>query len=96
MSEDQLRAFIEKLKSSSALIAKVQNSKTPEDFVAAAREAGFEFSVDELSIHRNTVADADIEMMASLDTSHASQSCMCATNTACCDVASTQMYCKNC
>ncbi|KZR82592.1 Nitrogen fixation protein of unknown function [Synechococcus sp. MIT S9509] len=49
MSEEQLKAFLEKVKGDSNLQAKLKAAKSPEDVVGIAKEHGHEFSADKLS-----------------------------------------------
>ena len=49
MSEDQLNAFLEKVKGDSNLQEKLKAAKSPEDVVGIAKEHGHEFSADTLS-----------------------------------------------
>ena len=48
MSEEQLKAFLEKAKRDSALKEKLQSATDAETVVAIAKEAGFNISADEL------------------------------------------------
>ena len=49
MSEDQLNAFLEKVKGDSNLQEKQKAAKSPEDVVGIAKEHGHEFLADKLS-----------------------------------------------
>ena len=49
MSEDQLNAFLEKVKGDSNLQEKLKVAKSPEDVVGIAKEHGHEFLADKLS-----------------------------------------------
>ena len=48
MSEEQLKAFLEKAKGDSTLKEKLQSATDAERVVAIAKEAGFNISADEL------------------------------------------------
>ena len=45
MSEEQLKAFLEKVKGDTTLQDKLKAAKSPEDVVAIAKEHGHEFSM---------------------------------------------------
>ena len=49
MSEEQLKAFLEKVKGDSNLQEKLKAAKTPEDVVGIAKEHGHEFTADKLT-----------------------------------------------
>ena len=49
MSEEQLKAFLEKVKSDSNLQEKLKAAKSPEDVAGIAKEYGHEFTADKLS-----------------------------------------------
>ena len=49
MSEEQLKAFLEKVKADSSLQEKLKAAKSPEDVVGIAKEHGFEFTADKIS-----------------------------------------------
>ena len=49
MSEDQLKAFLEKVKGDKSLQDKLKAVKTPEDVVGIAKEHGHEFTADKLA-----------------------------------------------
>ena len=49
MSEEQLKAFIAKVKSDTSLQDKLKAAKSPEDVVAIAKEHGHEFVSEQLS-----------------------------------------------
>ena len=46
MSEEQLKAFLEKVKVDSNLQDKLKAAKSPEDVVGIAEEYGYEFNAD--------------------------------------------------
>ena len=49
MSEEQLKAFIAKVKGDSSLQEKLKAAKSPEDVVGIAKEQGFEFTADKIT-----------------------------------------------
>ena len=49
MSEEQLQAFLEKVKGDASLQEKLKAASSPDDVAAVAKEAGFDISSDEIS-----------------------------------------------
>ena len=49
MSQEQLKAFLEKVKGDSNLQDKLKAAKSPEDVVGIAKEHGHEFTTDKLT-----------------------------------------------
>ena len=49
MSEEQLKAFLEKVKDFSNLQEKLKAAKSPEDVVGIAKEHGHEFTADKIA-----------------------------------------------
>ena len=49
MSEEQLKAFLEKVKGDSNLQEKLKAAKSPEDVVGIAKEHGHEFTAEKIS-----------------------------------------------
>ena len=49
MSQEQLKAFLEKVKADTSLQEKLKASKSPEDVVAIAKEHGHEFTADKIT-----------------------------------------------
>ena len=49
MSEEQLKAFLEKVKGDTSLQEKLKAAKSPEDVVGIAKEHGHEFTSDKIS-----------------------------------------------
>ena len=49
MSEEQLKAFLEKVKGDSSLQEKRNAAKTPEDVVGTAKEHGYEFTAGKIT-----------------------------------------------
>ena len=60
MSEDQLKAFLEKVKADTNLQEKLKAAKSPEDVVGIAKEHGHEFTADKI----NQLSDEDLEGVA--------------------------------
>ena len=50
MSEEQLKAFLEKVKADTSLQEKLKAAKSPEDVVGIAKEQGYEFTADKISL----------------------------------------------
>ena len=49
MSEEKLKAFLEKVKGDSNLQEKLKAAKSPEDVVGIAKEHGHEFTADKIT-----------------------------------------------
>ena len=49
MSEEQLKAFLEKVKADTSLQEKLKAAKTPDEVVSIAKEHGHEFTTDKIS-----------------------------------------------
>ena len=49
MSEEQLKAFLEKVKGDTSLKEKLKAAKSPDDMVSIAREHGHEFGTEHIS-----------------------------------------------
>ena len=49
MSEEQLKAFLEKVKWDTTLQEKLKAAKSPEDVVSIAKEHGHEFTADKIT-----------------------------------------------
>ena len=49
MSEEQLKAFLEKVKADTSLQEKLKAAKSPEDVVGIAKELGHEFTADKFT-----------------------------------------------
>ena len=58
MSEEQLKAFLEKVKVDSRLQDKLKAAKSPDDVAGIAKEHGHEFTVDKL----NQLSGDDLEI----------------------------------
>ena len=57
MSEEQLKAFLEKVEGDTTLQEKLKAAKSPEDIVGIAKEHGFEFTADQI----NQLSDDELE-----------------------------------
>ncbi|WP_114994056.1 Nif11-like leader peptide family natural product precursor [Synechococcus sp. UW179A] len=62
MSEEQLKAFLEKVKGDSNLQAKLKAAKSPEDVVGIAKEHGHAISADD--IKKVEVSERQLENIA--------------------------------
>ena len=60
MSEEQLKAFLAKVKGDSSLQEKLKSAKSPEDVVGIAKEHGHEFTADKI----NQLSEEELEGMA--------------------------------
>ena len=62
MSEEQLKAFLEKVKADSRLQEKLKSAKSPEDVVGIAKEHGHEFTADKINLLQpQDLSDAELE-----------------------------------
>ena len=65
MSEEQLKAFLEKLKDDSSLQEKLKAASDADAVVAIAKEAGFSISADEFTKAQSTeLSDEELEGVA--------------------------------
>ena len=64
MSEEQLKAFLEKVKSDTELQEKLKAAVAPEAAVDIAKEAGFSITTEDLNSHRQGVSDDELEVAA--------------------------------
>ena len=64
MSEEQLKAFLEKVKADSSLQEKLKVAADVEAVVAIAKEVGFMFSADELKKAKSEISDEELEGVA--------------------------------
>ena len=60
MSEEQLKAFLEKVKGDTSLQDKLKAAKSPEDVIGIAKENGHEFTADKL----NQLREEELERLA--------------------------------
>ncbi len=62
MSEEQLKAFLEKVKGDTSLQEKLKAAADANAVVAIAKEAGFSFSADDLGKgQKNQISDIELE-----------------------------------
>ena len=64
MSEEQLKAFLEKVKSDISIQEKLKAAPSPEAAVEIAKEAGFSISSDDLKKSQSEVSDEELEAAA--------------------------------
>ena len=60
MSQEQLKAFLEKVKADTTLQEKLKAAKSPEDVVGIAKEHGHEFTADKI----NQLSEKELEVVA--------------------------------
>jgi len=61
MSEEQLKAFLEKLKADTSLQEKLKAAADTNAVVAIAKEAGFSISADDLKKAQSELSDEELE-----------------------------------
>ena len=61
MSEEQLKAFLEKVKGDTSLKEKLKAASDADGVVAIAKEAGFSISADDLKNAQSEVSDEELE-----------------------------------
>ena len=66
MSEEQLKAFLEKANADQSIQDKLKAAKSPEDVVAIAKEHGHEFTADKI----NQLSDEELEGVAGGTVTH--------------------------
>ncbi len=64
MSEEQLKAFIEKVKADSSLQEKLKGTADAETVVAIAPDPGFSISSDDLTKAQSKLSDEDLDEIA--------------------------------
>ena len=64
MSEEQLKAFLEKVKADTSLQEKLKAAADSDAVLAIAKEAGFSFSADDLKITQSQVSEEELENVA--------------------------------
>ena len=64
MSEDQLKAFLEKVKGDTSLKEKLKAASDADAVVAIAKEAGFSISADGLKNAQSELSDEELEGVA--------------------------------
>ena len=61
MSEEQLKAFLEKVQDDTNLQEKLKAAADSDEVIAIAKEAGFMFSADELTKAQSELAEDELE-----------------------------------
>ncbi len=61
MSEEQLKAFLEKVKADTSLQEKLKAAASTEAALAIAKEAGFSISTDDLKSANPEISEAELE-----------------------------------
>ena len=64
MSEEQLKAFIEKLQGDDSLQEKLKTAADADAAVEIAKDAGFSISADDLKSAQSQILDKDLEVAA--------------------------------
>ena len=64
MSEEQLKAFLEKLKDDTTLQEKLKAASDADAVVAIAKKAGFSISVDDLKKAQSEISEEELEGVA--------------------------------
>ena len=64
MSEEQLKAFLEKVKSDTELQEKLKAAADADAVTAIAKEAGFSISADDLKKAQSQLSDEELENVA--------------------------------
>ena len=67
MSEEQLKAFIEKVKADTSLQEKLKAAADSDAVLAIAAEAGFRVSADDLQPAQSEISDEELEGVAGGD-----------------------------
>ena len=64
MSEEQLKAFLEKVKADTSLQEKLKAASDSDAVLAIAKEAGFSISADDLTQAQSEISDEELESVA--------------------------------
>ena len=64
MSEEQLKAFIEKVKGDTSLQEKLKTAADADAVTAIAKEAGFSISADDINKAQSELSDEELEGVA--------------------------------
>ena len=75
MSEEQLKAFLEKIKADTSLQEKLQAAADIDAALAIAKEAGFSISADDLKKARSEISEEELEGVAGAQYSLESSQC---------------------
>ncbi len=64
MSEEQLKAFLEKVKADTSLQEKLKEASDSDAVLAIAKEAGFSISADDLKNAQSEISEEELEGVA--------------------------------
>ncbi len=64
MSEEQLKAFLEKVKADAGLQEKLKSASDTDTVVSLAKEAGFSISADDLKNAQSEISEEELEGVA--------------------------------
>ena len=64
MSEEQLKAFLEKVKGDTSLQEKLKAAANPDAVAAIAKDAGFSISADDLKNAQSEISEEELEGVA--------------------------------
>ena len=64
MSEEQLKAFLEKVKGDSNLQEQLKAATNSDAFLPIAKEAGFSISADDLKMAQSEISEEELENVA--------------------------------
>ena len=64
MSEEQLKAFLEKVKADTSLQEKLKAASDADAVVAIAKAAGFTITTEDLNSHRQNLTEDELEGVA--------------------------------
>ena len=64
MSEDQLKAFLEKVKTDTSLQEKIKAATDADAVVTIAKDAGFSISADDLKNAQSEISEEELENVA--------------------------------
>ena len=67
MSEEQLKAFLDKVKGDAALREKLKGAKSPEEAIAIAKEARFTITTEDIQNGESEMSDDELEQAAGGD-----------------------------
>ena len=70
MSDEQLKAFLEKVKADISLQERLNSASDADAVVAIAKEAGFSISVEDLKNAQSEISDEELESAAGGITGH--------------------------
>jgi predicted ribosomally synthesized peptide with nif11-like leader len=64
MSTESAKAFVDRLKTDEHFSKKISECKNAEEVMEYAKQAGFDFTQEEMGIIRGTLSDEDLEQVA--------------------------------